>query len=511
MVEAVVQEALGSQPPSPPSPSLIISLLLLVSLPALLLTAVAFPFLLFVLSPFVFFLSFVVVVVKKFLLCYRLSTDLFPIMLCDTISVAEVRSVQDGVANDTREDGRTLLQRRPVHLRTRATQTSTATSLDDDFHGSSVEVTVSETTVIAAASPSVVEVGGADGEDEAQRHPQPHSVSSTANEEEDDNGGSSRGTGRGQLFITIDAVPNVIDFYAHAIGGRGGRYRRDYLAYLASVIRVAFGAASVTVQEQQSQQQAGVAEAQLVGEGEEGEDDDNDGAVPATGTSGMEGGSSSSSSSGSSCGFPSKDLYIGKGFAFRIDVDVHILQAVGGNVLCCVAMAVHNALKAIRLPSVSLHESAAGVSVEVDRSKPYSRKVDWSQLPVLCVLLLSPTRHYLVDPTTREELALPQQLHVAANASGQLCYMRYQQLPSRRGSVYRLDGEQKGATASFSSSPAQERGGTAPVSRTSLTAAHMFPLNVLDWAAAVNDAVHVCQAMIADCEEVFRQAEGETA
>lgn len=403
-----------------------------------------------------------------------------------SISLAEVRAVQDGVSNDVREDGRTLLQRRPVLITLRSSPSAAASSncvgevgeAQETYSGSYVEVNASGTVVLAAATPSVVD-GCA-----TLLVAQPSTTEAAA---------SSSDSGRGQLHITIDAVPHVLDAYASAVGGRVGinRYRRDYLAFLASAIRQAFGAGQVEVQEQQ-----GVAEAEVLPEeGDDGADEaaaDGTAAVTSSGAAGAPGGESSLVS-----GFPAAELYIGEGFGFRIHVDVHVLQCSGGNLLTSIAYAVHAALRSLQLPAVTLHQApgdGAGVSVEVDRSQPYRKPVSWGQLPLLCVLLISPTNHYVVDPTLREEWALPQQVHVAAGANGQVFYFRYQQLPSRRGNSYQLHG---GAQANSEA-----------------CAAYMAPppsaLNLQDWWAVLSDAVHVCQAMIHECEEALHNPKGHS-
>ncbi|KEG07033.1 exosome-associated protein 1 [Trypanosoma grayi] len=161
-------------------------------------------------------------------------------------------------------------------------------------------------------------------------------------------------------------------------------------------------------------------------------------------------------------------------------MDVHVLQANGGNLPSIISLAVHAALKKIKLPCVTLYETSGGVSLEVDPRKAFGKPVDWSRLPVLAVMLVSPTRHYVVDPTLPEELALPQQLHVAVNAAGQVCHTRFQQLPSRRGNVWRLGGQQQ-----------QPPSG----------------MNMPDFAAMLHDAPYICQAMISECDEALQKGE----
>ncbi|RNF16813.1 exosome-associated protein 1 [Trypanosoma conorhini] len=361
------------------------------------------------------------------------------------VSEAEVRAVQDGVANDVRGDGRTLTQRRSFSIR--RGHGAGVSLVDVEYDGSCVEVQCGGTTVVAAAAPSVVEVG------------------------------AEAGRARGPLFVSIDAVPAVVDYHAQALRNRGARYRHAFLSFVATTIRQTFGAEEVTVREQ-----LGVAEAERV---DEDEDEDEDAAAtegPLGG--GAAGGRQHGKLLGEDgAGFPGEDLYIGGGYAFRTDVDVHVLQTNGGNLPSVISLAVHAALKAMRLPCVTLHEASGGVSLEVDRSKPFRRPVDWSRLPVLAVLLISPTRHYVVDPTPMEELALPQQLHLAVNAAGQVCYLRYQQLPSRRGNAWRLG-------AGDAVEPLLPTG-----------------MNVPDLTAVLREVPYICQAIISECDEALHKSE----
>ncbi|KAG5480051.1 hypothetical protein LSCM1_06474 [Leishmania martiniquensis] len=397
-----------------------------------------------------------------------------------SISLAEVRAVQDGVASDVREDGRTLLQRRPIHITARTSPSCLAAAAAGDaqesYSGSYVEVNASGTVVLAAATPSVVDGCATAG---------PHSSTDTTE-------GCGPDTGKGQLHITIDAVPHVLDAYASAVGGRSvGRYRRDYLAFLASTVRQVFGAAQVEVQEQQ-----GLAEAEVVPEDDA---EASGGTAAARSSSPSAGAPGVAAAAGSSServvsGFPATDLYVGEGFGFVIHVDVHVLQCSGGNLFTAIAYAVHAVLRSLRLPAVTLHKAPgddAGVSVEVDRSQPYRKAVNWAEMPLLCVLLVSPTGHCVVDPTLREEWAMPQQVHVAAGANGQVMYFRYQQLPSRRGNAYLLR-------------PAERP------SCTSECASYVAPpcaLSVNDCWSILSDAVHVCQAMLHECEEALVHGE----
>lgn len=389
------------------------------------------------------------------------------------VSRAEVKAVQDGIANDVREDGRTLLQRRPMHLSTRA---GTDVAAGEVYNGSYVEVDIGGTVVLAAASPSV-----ADGCAVA--------TSSSSASAAPTNEQPERDEGEGCLFISIDAVPAVLDLYAGPIGGRSvGRYRRDYLSFLASTIQQAFGAAQVSVRDDA---QTGVAEVEAVVEEEREEEEE---AYPLSrSTAASCSGVSAVRDRRPNCGFPATDLYIGSGFGFHVHVDVHVLQASGGNLLSSIAYAVNAALRVVQLPNVNLHTApgdAGGVAVEVDRGSPYRRTVDWSQLPLLCVMLLSPTGHYVVDPSLREECALPQQMHIAANKSGQITFFRYQQLPSRRGNTYQLQ----------STTTTKAEGGAAGLLS---DLAQPTSLNMTDCWAVLADAVHICQSMQHDIEEAL--------
>ncbi|CCW64478.1 unnamed protein product [Phytomonas sp. EM1] len=424
-------------------------------------------------------------------------------MVSACISDTEIRTVQDGVLNDVREDGRTLLQRRQVEI---STGTLDASIGFEEFNGSSVEVDLSGTIVLAAASPSVVEVCT----DETEK-------------EFDEKRPSSQGYG--QLYISIDAVPSVLNFYAYAISSsNSASHRRDFLSHMALTIQNVFGAESV-----QAQEQGGVAEAKPAGDnklaeigsngGDEVEAGDEEGpsdVPPQTATAER----SANGGRNVNCGFPAKDLYIGKGYAFRIDVDVHVLQAAGGNVLSAIVVAVHSALCKIKLPYVNLHQvTSSQVTVELDHSKPYGRPVNWMSLPLLAVLLLSPTRHYVVDPLPREELAIPQQLHVAANRDGQLCYVQYHQYPSRRGNAYMLAtssatntdithsaSTKEGNPKKRSREGDEEDVGAVSHNDVSNYPKDLFGVHLADCMAAIEDATHVCQAMIAECDAVLEAA-----
>ncbi|KAH8603881.1 hypothetical protein ERJ75_001776800 [Trypanosoma vivax] len=141
------------------------------------------------------------------------------------VSELEIRSVQDGIANGVRSDGRALTQRRPFSV------TSTRGNDAGYYGGSSVEVHCDGTTIVAAATPSVVELNT---DPDSLHNLEKKGVPSL----------------RGPLFVSIDAVPAVVDYYARALRNGTGRYRQAFLSRLALTIRHAFGAEGVTAQEQ---------------------------------------------------------------------------------------------------------------------------------------------------------------------------------------------------------------------------------------------------------------------
>ncbi|ORC88943.1 exosome-associated protein 1 [Trypanosoma theileri] len=385
------------------------------------------------------------------------------------ISETEIRAVQDGIANDVRSDGRSLTQRRPFTIVPNHTTGGATTEIDYD--GSCVEVQCGGTTVVAAATPSVVELQECS------------SISAEEGEKEEVESTPHNSTAalRGPLYITIDAVPAVVDYYAESLRNRGGRYRQAYLSFLATTIRQTFGAESVVVQEQ-----LGVAEAERIPE--ENANDNNTSTIPNTNSNTININNNNNNisinmNSNSTTGYPGEQLYLGSGHAFRVDVDVHVLQAGGGGLAAHIALAVHAALKALRLPAVSLHQTAAGVAVEVDRTRPFHRPINWEALPTLAILLLSPTRHYVVDPTPLEELALPQQVHIAANAAGMVAYTKLQQMPARRGNAWRLGNNKKNGR--------DEELSTA--------------VSPMDLTALLHDAPYICQAIISECDEALQK------
>lgn len=355
-----------------------------------------------------------------------------PVMLSDT----ELYSIQDSITHGVRLDGRQLLQHRPIvvstgdcsrnesQLNDRSDPGETdSVTLQSAVESSVAEVRIGETHVVATASPTVFR-------DENWLD---------AFEEEDECEDGSKDDGRGILDITLDAVPSVVQRYSMAVlggatsGGRATRRaQRLFLSMIALTMRDVYGASRVRILDNTLAD--GVAEAQEVGS-DVGEDEGtNDDSPSGTHKARSDRRGAKFSAMPRSTGFPAQDLYIGKGFAFKICVDVHILEGGGGNLLTAVSSAVYASLQRIVLPLVTLHKGPQGILAEVDRRQIFAKRVDFSRLSRLVVLGISPTRHYVVDPNWEEEIALPQQLHIAADAEGRVTYSRYQQWPSRRGS-----------------------------------------------------------------------------
>lgn len=360
-----------------------------------------------------------------------------------TLSLVEVLSVQQSLADHgVRWDGRHLLQHRPLIIGGEEAMHGSTRLLpqENQFTSSSSCVRLDTTVVTAVASARVIELD--DDDDDDSEHGSGSGGETTTNRE-------------GQLHISLHAPRHIRQQYLEAYQGSGSggsrRADRQFFAMAALTMREVYGAERVTVLNTTLAE--GVAEATAAGasgsgavgednaeeEGNKAMEDDilhhsvkgkNDTEETRRGRQQTR---RQPSAAAGHTGFPAAQLYIGKGFAFEIHVHVTILEAGGGNMLTAVSAAVLAALRKARLPHVTLHDTSSGVSVEVDSSRPYAKPVDFSQLPQLIVLGISPTRHYVLDPTWEEELAMPQQLHIATNPSGQLMYSRFQQMPSRRG------------------------------------------------------------------------------
>lgn len=303
--------------------------------------------------------------------------------------------------------------------------------------------------------------------------------------------------GEGMLDITLGAVPRAISEYASALiggGGKGGNRfsggmndrARYLLSTLALTLRQIYGARQVRLLDSTLVDGAAVAEELLEppllfssaetgkatvkedkedkGEAEKKKEEGSaadprcpphipphqeDSSATASPTQRGEkeatasvevspflGSSPCSCTPSFSSGFPAEALYIDLGFAFHIRVDLVILESAGGNLLTALSTAVYTALQRLALPHVTLHRGPRGVVAEIDPQRCFTMKPIpplEARLSRVVVMGISPTRQYIVDPTWEEEVALPQQLHVAVNAEGQVTYVRYQQWPSRRG------------------------------------------------------------------------------
>jgi exosome complex RNA-binding protein Rrp42 (RNase PH superfamily) len=211
-------------------------------------------------------------------------------------------------------------------------------------------------------------------------------------------------SGQGELRVHLDCAPSVISSYAQTLGGNDNRYRKIFVSWLSNTVSKIFGAEVIAGEEQ------GLAEAIL-----EDELESNDVAVRVQ-----------------SRDFPSQSLAIGNGYSFVIDADVQVSECIGGNVVGATAMCISSALKHVKLPHVTLHETPNGISVEVDKSRNFSGVVDWSVLPTVVVAHWS-TSTFLIDATFAEELSMPRFLVVASTQNGRVSHWMLHCFPSRQG------------------------------------------------------------------------------
>lgn len=209
-------------------------------------------------------------------------------------------------------------------------------------------------------------------------------------------------SGQGELRVHLDCAPSVISSYAHSLGGADGRYRKMFVAWLSNTISKIFGADVVPSDDQ------GYADAVV-------DDETNEQAELPQARD-----------------FPSLALSIGSGYSFVIDADVQISECVGGNLLGATSLCLASALKSVRLPLVTLHETPNGISVEVDKSRSFGRSIDWSALPTVVVAHWS-SHCYVVDATFTEEVAMPRLVVVASTCSGHVSYWLLHCFPSKHG------------------------------------------------------------------------------
>ena len=206
--------------------------------------------------------------------------------------------------------------------------------------------------------------------------------------------------GRGKLRIFLDALPSVVSIYGTMISGTAPCGRSQFLAFISQNLCAAFGASAYVAQE------TGTVEAVTEEQNDE---------VPALLST-----------------FPGEQLSLTHNFAFVLDVDVHLLQCHGGNILGAASLAVRAALTSTRPPAVTLHETAAGIAVELDRSSSFQHPISWKSLPIISFLRLSDSS-YVVDPTLPEEAALPQWAIVAAAGPEAVSYFTFGSFPSQKG------------------------------------------------------------------------------
>jgi exosome complex RNA-binding protein Rrp42 (RNase PH superfamily) len=212
-------------------------------------------------------------------------------------------------------------------------------------------------------------------------------------------------SGQGELRVHLDCSPSVVSTYSQSLGGHDHRYRRVFVSWMSNIISKVFGA------DVQMSEHEGYAEAVL--------DEDCDVSVELTEHTQKD--------------FPCQALAIGSGYAFVVDADVQVSECIGGNVLGATALCLSSALKLLRLPHVTLHETPNGISVEVDKSRRFDqREVDWSSLPTLVALHWS-SHNFLCDATSAEEMSMPHMAIVASTHSGHISHWMLQSFPSKHG------------------------------------------------------------------------------
>jgi hypothetical protein len=205
----------------------------------------------------------------------------------------------------------------------------------------------------------------------------------------------------GTVVVRVDCAPSVVFSYAKNIGTTSPKFRSAFLGTLADTIAALLGASN-SVRESTD---------------------------TATGASGDEEQSPSGSSSFSP--LPLKDLYCGGGFAFKLTVDVQVMQCNGGSIVSAASYAIRGALASLKLPFVIVSESPMGYSVEVNKTKPFQKIIDWSEAPIALSVHTQNSR-FLIDPSLSEEASLPLHVIVAFGWSGRLSFLKVCAQPSKR-------------------------------------------------------------------------------
>ena len=374
------------------------------------------------------------------------------------LSNSEAQAIAQSILLDTRSDGRSRIQHRPVVVKSNVIPRACGSSVVVLGGTASTAVDTSSTHQDTAASRNSKaaekdededdvtgfenhaagqRVLAAFGADSASRNTTKVLASVSAEVIQVSEDAPPSALEFGSMEAHLDCVPSVVAMYSRFYqDSRGGMNSRGLLlTHLTTTLSKLLGA-KVTLSGASALSSGGADAA----DGDVVADD------AANAGDEVEGASMSAARSGPSGPRVSpifySDLYIGHGYAFHLHVDVHILQGGGGNLLAAASLAILAALKSMRLPHVDVNVAADGrIAVEVDPRKPFvgrkgrkivapTTKVSESALPtemppVRCedvsvfVAAALINSHFAVDPTLAEELALPAGILVGVSTAQQ--------------------------------------------------------------------------------------------
>jgi exosome complex RNA-binding protein Rrp42 (RNase PH superfamily) len=115
-----------------------------------------------------------------------------------------------------------------------------------------------------------------------------------------------------------------------------------------------------------------------------------------------------------------RDLYVGEGYAYALQVDVQVRAASAGNVVGAALAAVRAALADTLLPAATVSVGSDGVAAVHLNNKQRTKRVDASACPLALVLAVDADAGvYAADPTPAEEAALPFSAVVAVVSRGE--------------------------------------------------------------------------------------------
>jgi exosome complex RNA-binding protein Rrp42 (RNase PH superfamily) len=115
-----------------------------------------------------------------------------------------------------------------------------------------------------------------------------------------------------------------------------------------------------------------------------------------------------------------RDLYVGEGYAYALQVDVQVRAASAGNVVGAALAAVRAALADTLLPAATVSVGSDGVAAVHLNNKQRTKRVDASACPLAQVLAVDADAGvYAADPTPAEEATLPFSAVVAVVSRGE--------------------------------------------------------------------------------------------